>query len=55
MIVTTVIGGGTPSTKVDEYFCKDGIPWLSPKDLSGYKWKYIDKGAKDITDLGLKK
>jgi len=51
----TVIGGGTPSTKVDEYFCKDGIPWLSPKDLSGYKWKYIDKGAKDITDLGLKK
>jgi type I restriction enzyme S subunit len=28
---------------------------LSPKDLSGYKWKYIDKGAKDITGLGLKK
>jgi type I restriction enzyme S subunit len=34
--ISTVIGGGTPSTKVGEYFCENGIPWLSPKDLSGY-------------------
>ena len=52
---STVIGGGTPSTKIDEYFCEEGISWLSPKDLSGYSWKFIGKGAKDITDLGLKK
>lgn len=50
----TVVGGGTPSTKVEEYFCEKGIPWLSPKDLSGYEWKYISKGATDITEIGLK-
>jgi type I restriction enzyme S subunit len=49
-----VVGGGTPSTKVDEYFSEEGIPWLSPKDLSGYEWKYISGGAKDITQAGLK-
>jgi type I restriction enzyme S subunit len=52
--ISTVIGGGTPSTKIGEYFCENGIPWLSPKDLSGYEWKYISKGATDITPLGLK-
>ncbi len=55
--IADVIGGGTPSTKVEEYFClsETGIPWLSPKDLSGYDWKYISNGATDITELGLKK
>ncbi|WP_245868089.1 restriction endonuclease subunit S [Labilibaculum filiforme] len=53
--VADVIGGGTPSTKVDEYFSEKGIPWLSPKDLSGYEWKYISRGAKDISPLGLSK
>jgi type I restriction enzyme S subunit len=53
--VATIIGGGTPSTKVYEYFCKNGIPWLSPKDLSGYNWKYISRGATDITSFGLQK
>lgn len=53
--VAYVIGGGTPSTKIPEYFCKNGIPWLSPKDLSGFDWKFISKGATDITELGLKK
>ncbi len=50
-----VVGGGTPSTKMDEYFTESGIPWLSPKDLSGYNWKHISKGATDITELGLQK
>jgi type I restriction enzyme S subunit len=53
--VATVVGGGTPSTKIEEYYSDNGIPWLSPKDLSGYEWKYISKGAKDITELGLQK
>lgn len=51
----TIVGGGTPSTKVQEYYCENGIPWMSPKDLSGYNWKYIGKGASDITELGLQK
>ena len=31
-----VIGGGTPSTKNDEYW-NGNIPWISPKDLTGYQ------------------
>ena len=53
--VCDVIGGGTPSTKIAEYFCEKGISWLSPKDLSGYEWKFISRGATDITSLGLQK
>lgn len=55
--VADVIGGGTPSTSNSEYYCEKGcgIAWLSPKDLSGYNWKYIKNGATDITELGFKK
>lgn len=50
----TVYSGGTPSTKKDEYW--DGnIPWITPKDLSGYKRKYISSGERSITELGLQK
>jgi len=30
-----VVAGGTPSTKVEEYWGKE-IAWISPADLSGY-------------------
>lgn len=50
----TVVGGGTPSTQTSEYW--DGnIPWISPADLTGYTNVYISKGAKNITEEGLKK
>lgn len=48
-----VIGGGTPSTKVDEFY-GGNIPWITPKDLSGYTKKYIFAGERNITDKGLK-
>ena len=49
-----VIGGGTPSTKNSDYW--DGnIPWISPKDLSNNKGKYITNGERFITELGLEK
>jgi type I restriction enzyme S subunit len=47
-----VIGGGTPSTTVEEYY-GGNIPWLTPKDMSNYNSKYIGNGSRDITDLGL--
>jgi type I restriction enzyme S subunit len=52
--VADVIGGGTPSTKVASYFASNGIPWLTPKDLSGYEGKFIERGATDLTEEGLK-
>lgn len=47
-----VVGGGTPSTEVRDYW-GGGIPWISPKDLSKYNSKYIKKGNKSITQLGI--
>ncbi len=51
--VGEVIAGGTPSTKVKEYFDGD-ISWITPADLTGYKNKYISKGRRNITNDGLK-
>ena len=45
-----VIGGATPSKDVNEYFCPDGIVWLTPKDLTSTGKKFIYKGETDITD-----
>lgn len=50
----TIIGGGTPSKKHEEYFTNDGIAWITPKDLSINKNKFISNGSVDITDVGLK-
>jgi type I restriction enzyme S subunit len=52
--VAEVIGGGTPSTKETRFFTDKGISWLTPKDLSGYAGKFIDRGAMDISEAGLK-
>lgn len=49
-----VVGGGTPSTKKAEYYEGGKVSWLTPKDLSGYTSKYISKGERNITELGLK-
>ena len=49
-----VVGVETPSTKHAEYYSKNGIAWITPKDLSDYHKKYIGHGAKDISEEGLK-
>lgn len=53
--ITEIIGGGTPSSNIPEYYNDGTIPWISPADLSGYTDIYISKGAKNITALGLEK
>jgi len=50
--VATVIGGGTPSTKDGSNF-NGSIPWLTPKDLSGYPYRYISHGERNINEKGL--
>jgi type I restriction enzyme S subunit len=51
--VAEIIGGGTPKSDQPEYFGGD-IPWITPADLSGYSEKFIERGARSITQLGLK-
>lgn len=50
-----VVGGGTPSTKHTEYYCKEGIGWITPYDLANTTDKYIAHGQRDITEEGIKK
>lgn len=47
-----VVGGATPSKDNNEYFCYDGIVWLTPKDLTSTGMKFIHKGETDITEAG---
>lgn len=49
-----VIGGSTPSKAKPEYYTEKGIAWITPKDLSINKSKFISHGENDITELGLK-
>ncbi|WP_270650333.1 restriction endonuclease subunit S, partial [Megamonas funiformis] len=53
--ITSIIGGGTPSSKIKEYYDNGNIAWITPSDLSNYNNIYISKGKKMITELGLMK
>jgi putative type-1 restriction enzyme mjaXP specificity protein len=48
-----VVGGGTPSTANSDFWGGD-IPWISPKDLTGYKSVYISHGESFLNKTGLK-
>lgn len=50
--VGTIIGGATPSKKRSEYYCSNGIGWITPRDLSNTSDKFIAHGTDDITDEG---
>ena len=50
----TVVGGSTPSKAKPEYYTESGIAWITPKDLSNNKSKFVSPGENDITDLGLR-
>ena len=52
--IGAIVSGGTPSTKIPEFWNGE-IPWITPADLSGYNEKYISRGKKNITFLGLQK
>lgn len=47
-----IVGGGTPSTANPDYW-GDEVRWISPSDLTGYKSKFIARGAKSLSELGL--
>jgi len=51
--VTEIISGGTPNTKVEEYWRNGDICWATPTDITS-SGKYIRKTEKHITEKGLK-
>lgn len=48
-----IVGGATPSTKKAENYEGGTIPWITPKDLSGFSGRYISHGERNITEKGL--
>lgn len=47
-----VVGGATPSTKNEQFYNGD-ISWITPKDLSDFKGRFISHGERNITQQGL--
>ena len=53
--IGSVVAGGTPSKSKPEYYTDRGIAWITPKDLSVNKSKFISHGENDISELGFSK
>lgn len=53
--IGSVVAGGTPSKTKPEYYADQGIAWITPKDLSVNKSKFISHGENDISELGYSK
>lgn len=52
--IGTVVGGATPLTKKPENYEDGKIAWITPKDLSAFSGRYIERGERNITEIGLK-
>jgi type I restriction enzyme S subunit len=52
--VAKVVAGGTPPSRDGSNFCtgEEGIPWITPADLSKYQDLYISRGQRNLTDKG---
>lgn len=47
-----IVAGGTPKTKIEEYWNGD-VSWITPKDLSSHTSMYISNGERNISKKGL--
>ena len=53
--VGAIVGGGTPRSKEPRFWATaNGIPWLTPADMSSQETRYVSRGRRDITDEGLR-
>ncbi len=50
--IADIVGGSTPSTREPRNFDGD-IPWLTPKDLSKPHPRYIRRGERNLSRMGL--
>ncbi|MEO8398557.1 MAG: restriction endonuclease subunit S [Ignavibacteriaceae bacterium] len=53
--IADTLGGGTPSTKKEEYWVNGNIDWFTPSDLTKNISLVLLDSVKKINDLGLKK
>ena len=50
-----IIGGGTPSRAVEEYWSEGDVNWYTPSDLTSAKAVFMNSSSEKITRLGLAK
>jgi len=50
-----ILGGGTPSKTVPEYWDEGTINWYSPTDLTATGSMFMERSGNQISELGLKK
>ena len=51
--IAQVVGGSTPKNSSDSSnFQQNGIPWITPSDLTGYTKTYISRGKRDLSQKG---
>ncbi|MCY3949095.1 MAG: restriction endonuclease subunit S [Acidimicrobiaceae bacterium] len=51
--IAEIVSGATPKTSVGEYW-GGGIPWVTPKELSGLEGSSIASTERTLTDAGLR-
>jgi len=54
--VGAIVAGGTPSSTDSENFAEPGtgVPWITPADLGGQRGIFVSRGARDLSEKGLK-
>jgi type I restriction enzyme S subunit len=50
-----ILGGGTPSKKVSDYWEDGAINWYVPSDLTAQRTMFTDESGEKISELGLRK
>ncbi|MFC0016083.1 MULTISPECIES: restriction endonuclease subunit S [Allobacillus] len=50
-----IYGGGTPKTKIEDYWLDGVINWFTPTDVTSSRSIYLTSSAKKISNLGLDK
>jgi type I restriction enzyme, S subunit len=50
--IAEVVGGGTPRSTDPANFTANGIPWITPADLSGFTDVWIERGERCLTKAG---
>lgn len=52
--IAEIVGGSTPPTDDPSNFDGD-VPWITPKDLSNHHSRYISRGGRNLSKIGLAK
>ncbi len=51
--IAQIIGGGTPKNSQDtRNYDEEGIPWLTPADLSKYQLSTVSRGKRNLSNVG---